>query len=31
MLLATDSDGLDENYDETLLFDLGDLETAFGS
>lgn len=29
VFLATDNDGLDENYGETLFFDLGDVDTAF--
>lgn len=28
--LATDNDGLDENYGETLFFDLGSVSEAFG-
>lgn len=30
LFLATDNDGVDENYGETLFFGLGVLETVFG-
>jgi hypothetical protein len=30
VFLATDNDGVDENYGETLFFDLGSVENAFG-
>ncbi len=30
IFLATDNDGVDENYGETLFFGLGSVEAAFG-
>ena len=30
VFLATDNDGVDENYGETLFFSLGSLDAAFG-